>query len=167
MVKASGSVRVRAMSDAPDHAAALENLKQAFTDLVPHNRALGLELTDFDRAGIVVMRLPYRPELIGNPDNGVLHGGAITTLLDAAGGASVFVALWSPDPIATLDLRIDYMKPAAPLLDVYARTHCYRLTKSVAFVRGTAYQNDESDPIATMAATFMLSTRGAFAKMST
>src|SRR5262245_21438369 len=154
------------MSDAPDHAEALANLRQAFTALVPHNRALGLELVDFDRAGIVIMRLPYRPELIGNPDNGLLHGGAITTLLDASAGASVFVALWSTTPIATLDLRIDYMKPAAPRLDVFARTHCYRVTKNVAFVRGSAYQNDPDDPVAAVAGTFMLTTRGVFAKMN-
>jgi uncharacterized protein (TIGR00369 family) len=111
------------------------------------------------------MRLPYRKELVGNPENGVLHGGPITTLLDAAAGASVFIRLWSTTPIATLDLRIDYMKPAAPQKDVFARCQCYKLTTNVAFVRGSAYQDDPEEPVATVAATFMISTRGSFAKM--
>ncbi len=60
-------------------------------------------------------------------------------------------------PIATLDLRIDYMKPATPGKDLLARAECYKLTRNVAFVRGVAYHDDPSDPIATSVATFMLS----------
>ncbi|MCK6552928.1 hotdog fold thioesterase, partial [Myxococcota bacterium] len=104
-----------------EHPEVLARLNQAFTGLVPHNQALGLELVDFDRAGVAVMRLPWSEALVGNPETGVLHGGVITSLLDATAGAAVFVALWSPTPIATLDLRIDYLKPATPGRDVVAR----------------------------------------------
>ncbi len=150
----------------PTHEEVVAQLREAFTGLVPHNRAIGLELVDFDRAGIAVMRLPYREDLIGNPETRVLHGGAITTLLDATAGASVFVRLWNTTPIATLDLRIDYMKPATPGLDVYARVHCFRVTNNVAFVRGTAYhREDEDNPVAAVAGTFMLSTKGSFARL--
>ena len=62
--------------------------------------------------------------------------------------------------IATLDLRIDYLKPATPGRDVVARAHCYKLTRDIAFVRGVAFHDDEADPIATSAGTFMLGTRG-------
>jgi acyl-coenzyme A thioesterase PaaI-like protein len=61
--------------------------------------------------------------------------------------------------IATLDLRIDYMKPATPHREVRARAHCYKMTRHVAFVRGVAFHDDEADPIATSAGTFMLGTR--------
>lgn len=148
-----------------DHPAVLARLNQAFTGLVPHNQALGLELIDFDRKGVAVMRLPWSEALVGNPESGVLHGGVITSLLDATAGAAVFVALWSPTPIATLDLRIDYLKPATPGRDVVARATCFKVTSSVAFVRGAAYHDDEADPIASAAATFMLATKGSFAKM--
>jgi acyl-coenzyme A thioesterase PaaI-like protein len=88
----------------------------------------------------------------------------ITSALDSASGAAVGSALaarvegmagWRP--IATLDLRIDYMKPAMPGKDLLARAECYKLTRNVAFVRGTAYHDDPADPIATSVATFMLS----------
>jgi uncharacterized protein (TIGR00369 family) len=109
--------------------------------------------------GVVILRLPWREDLVGNPQTGVLHGGAITALLDAAGGASVFMKMQKPIPIATLDLRIDYLKPATARRDVVARAECYKLTKSVAFVRAVAYQ-DAEDVIASVAATFMISTKG-------
>ena len=72
---------------------------------------LGVEQVSEGRAEIL---LPYDLRLVGNPETGVLHGGAISTLMDATCGAAVFQALRKPMAIATLDLRIDYLKPATP-----------------------------------------------------
>jgi uncharacterized protein (TIGR00369 family) len=148
--------------DAPrpfDRERALPIVRAAFRDMVPFNAALGLDVVDI-APGVCVLRLPWRDDLVGNPRSGVLHGGAITALLDACGGASVFLKMPKPIPIATLDLRIDYLKPAVAQLDVFARAECYKLTKSVAFVRAVAYQQDERDTVASAAATFMLATKG-------
>jgi uncharacterized protein (TIGR00369 family) len=145
--------------DPSEKAEMMARLSQGFTEFIPHNRALDLRFEDFDE-GIALLRLPYRADLVGNPETGVLHGGTLTTLLDAASGASVFMKLWKPIPIATLDLRIDYLKPASPGRDVMGKAHCYKLTKNVAFVRAVAYHDDENDPIATSAGTFMVSTKG-------
>ncbi|GAC1365712.1 MAG: PaaI family thioesterase [Polyangiales bacterium] len=151
-----------------DRARALPLVEAAFRDMVPFNAALGLQVVDI-APGVVVLRLPWREELVGNPRTGVLHGGAITALLDACGGASVFLKMQKPIPIATLDLRIDYLKPAAAGRDVFARSECYKLGRSVAFVRAVAYTEpaageapgrDEDDWVATAAATFMLATKG-------
>ncbi len=152
----------------PPKAELLARLDAAFSGLVPHNRALGLQLVDFDRErGMAMMSLPYRPELVGNPDTGVIHGGAITSLLDATSGASVFMRMWRETPVATLDLRIDYLKPATPGQPVLARAICYKLTKNVAFVRANAFHEatGEDDPVATAAGTFILTHRGAFTRM--
>jgi acyl-coenzyme A thioesterase PaaI-like protein len=151
---------------------------------IPHSRAIGMRLLETG-GGVAIMCVPYDRKLVGNPGTGVLHGGVITSALDSASGAAVgsalasfgrgaYHALRSQDsgaedgatrvegmagwrPIATLDLRIDYMKPAMPGKDVLARAECYKLTRNVAFVRGVAYHDDPSDPIATSVATFMLS----------
>ena len=136
----------------------LRELGQRFMRAVPHNNALGLELRSVGE-GRAEIFLPYDLRLVGNPETGVLHGGAISALIDACCGAAVFQALRKPMAIATLDLRIDYLKPATPPRGVVARAHCYKVTRHVAFVRGVAFLDSEDDPIATSAGTFMLGTR--------
>ncbi len=101
-------------------------------------------------------RVPYGPKLIGDPDTGVVHGGVITGLLDHTSGMAVMGVLREPMPIATLDLRIDYMKPAIPGEDIIAECHCLKVGHDVAFVRGAAYQKDARDPVAICTGTFML-----------
>lgn len=125
----------------------------------PHGNFLGLEILDLER-GRGRMRIPYHPDLAGNADSGVLHGGVITTVLDATCGLSVISALARPTAIATLDLRIDYLKPATPGQPVTAAGHCYKVTRNVCFVRAQAYHLDPDDPIAHCAATFMITAEG-------
>jgi uncharacterized protein (TIGR00369 family) len=134
-------------------------MNRTFHQVVPHNRALGLEMVSLED-GEARMRLPYALDLVGNPESGVLHGGPITSLMDACCGAAVFMKLPSPVRIATLDLRIDYLRPATPSLAVIAHATCFRLTRNVAFVRGIAYHEEtgEADPIASAAGAFMLAT---------
>lgn len=143
------------MSDgdfSPEH---IEMMKDVLIEHVPHAKAIGLKVENAKR-GEAWLSVPYAEKLIGNPATGVIHGGVITSLLDNACGIAVQLALPARNSIATLDLRIDYMKPATPKLDLMAHTHCYKVTKNIAFVRGTAYHTDEDDPIATCVGTFML-----------
>jgi len=100
--------------------------------------------------------LPYRPVFVGDTSTGVLHGGVVTAMLDESCGMAVQLALDGSGAIATLDLRIDYQKPATPGLDIKAHSLCYRVTHSIAFVRATAYQESEDDPVATATACFMI-----------
>jgi uncharacterized protein (TIGR00369 family) len=124
----------------------------------PHMRELGMRILSAEK-GVVVGMLPYRDDLVGDPQTGVLHGGVVTTLLDSTAGAAVVTRLLVPSPIATLDLRIDYLRPSTPRAPLHARVECYKLTRHVAFTRGIAYNTDERDPVASMAATFMLQTQ--------
>ncbi len=100
--------------------------------------------------------LPYRPVFVGDSETGVLHGGVVTAMLDESCGMAVQLALDGTRSIATLDLRIDYQKPATPGLDIKAHSVCYRVTRSIAFVRSAAYQDSEDDPVATATACFMV-----------
>jgi uncharacterized protein (TIGR00369 family) len=129
-------------------------LNQMFTEAVPHNRALGLKLIDVGE-GMVRMLLPFDEKLVGNPETNVLHGGAISAMLDAACGAAVLIKLGQPEAIATLDLRIDYLRPATPPRDVVCEAQCYKLTQNVAFARALAFHDDPADPIAAAAGSFM------------
>jgi uncharacterized protein (TIGR00369 family) len=133
-------------------------VSRGFVDGIPHNHALGMKVREFRRSE-VTFELPYDPKLVGNPDTGVLHGGAITALLDACSGAAVFAALTEWKPIATLDLRIDYLRAGEPGQAIVCRASCYKLTRNVAFTRAVAYHEDETDPIATSMGTFMIGTK--------
>ncbi len=105
-----------------------------------------------------VMKLPYRPELVGDPSRGVVFGGVITTLIDQASGLAVAVSLEELMPMATIDLRIDYLRAADPGCDLYARSDCYKVTRNVAFVRAIAWEKDPTNPFASGQGTFILGT---------
>lgn len=132
---------------------------------VPHNRALGIEFSEFGD-GRAAASLPYDDRFVGNPETGVLHGGVITALLDSTCGAAVFAKLVGGRQarIATLDLRIDYLRAATPGERVRSRAECYKMTKHMAFVRGIAFHEDEADPIATATGGFMVFSREAEAR---
>jgi uncharacterized protein (TIGR00369 family) len=139
----------------------VELLKAGLADYVPHNKALGFTVIEVGfEPSFIIAKLPFDERLVGHPDSGLLHGGAVTTLLDAAGGGAVYAKLKSPTPIATLDLRIDYLKPAAGRVAVLARAECIKVTRNVAFVRMSAYHENPDDPIALGAATYMIGTKG-------
>ena len=122
---------------------------------VGHGRALGLEYRDSGE-NWTELALPWREELVGVPETGVLASGAIVSLIDTTSGTSVWMALGRFAPIVTVDLRIDYMRPAVKGETVIARCECVKLTREIGFVRGVAHGGDPARPIAHSAATFML-----------
>jgi uncharacterized protein (TIGR00369 family) len=125
----------------------------------PHGEAIGLEVVAQGEDHALV-RVAYSEKLVGDPESGIIHGGVLTTMLDNASGMAVRSGS-TPDEekaIATLDLRIDYLRGAMPRKPIHAEAHCYKRTKNVAFVRGLAYEDDRDDPVATSVATFMMGT---------
>lgn len=103
----------------------------------------------------VELALPYDPGLIGDPASGVIASGAIVALMDMATSVSIWLALGRFRAQATLDLRVDYLRPAHPGKTVIGHGECYRITRSIAFVRGQAHDGDPADPLAHVAGTFM------------
>ncbi len=139
--------------------ASLRDLLPQLVSGPPHPQALGFQLEGVED-DVVILRCPYREDLIGDPESRVLAGGVVTTLLDHVCGMAVWVKLDRYMPIATLDLRIDYMRAAEPGLDLLARARCYKLTRSVAFVRAWAYDKDHNDPVAAAQSAFILESDG-------
>jgi uncharacterized protein (TIGR00369 family) len=128
---------------------------RAMMKWTPHGAALGLDVTRIER-GRVWGVAPYRPELVGDPETGVIAGGVITTFLDHLSGMAAVAAMKQPGVVATIDIRIDYMRAAQPGRDVLAEAHCTKIGRNVAFVRAVAYEDTPDNPIANATSTFMV-----------
>ncbi|MCL5777728.1 PaaI family thioesterase [Limibaculum sp. FT325] len=122
---------------------------------LPFSRDIGMRLHSAGD-GVALLSVPYDARLVGDPQTGVMHGGVITALLDTACGSAVMAAPAKLRSTATLDLRIDYMRPAQPGKRVMARAECYRMTRTIGFARAVAYHDTPEDPIASAAGTFIL-----------
>ncbi|WP_395623985.1 PaaI family thioesterase [Sphingomonas daechungensis] len=147
------------MSEADLAEAAAQFDPRRFVELarkVGHGSALEIDYQD-SGPDWLELALPWREELVGVPETGVLASGAIVSLIDTASGGSVWMRLGRFVPIVTLDLRLDYMRPALKGETVFARCECVKVTRQVAFVRGVAHGGDPAHPIAQSAATFMVS----------
>jgi len=137
-----------------DEAKALEAV--AMMMQAPQIAALGFQFLGVEPS-VGRMKAPYRDDLVGDPATGVIAGGVVTTLLDHTCALAIKAAAPGSGPSATLDLRIDYMRPARPYRDIIARAHCYHLAHTVAFLRATAYEDDPADPVATAQGVFVFS----------
>jgi len=123
-----------------------------FVSVLAQCQALGITVVSA-RENELILALPYSEAIIGNPESKVIHGGAITTLMDTAAGAGVLCAMPHFELCPTLDLRVDYMRSAKPNQSVFARASCYRVTSNILFMRCEAYQIDRT--VAHCVATFV------------
>ena len=127
-----------------------------FIEYLPHAKALGMQIVSIED-GVAEITMPYADHLIGDPKTGVIHGGAVSALMDTCGGAAVMSHPDAPAGTATIDLRIDYMRGATPGQTISARAEVYHITRSVAFVRATA--RDEDNTVATATGAFTVEGR--------
>jgi len=121
---------------------------------VGHGGALGI---DYHAHGAdwAELSLLYDEKLVGMPDSGVIASGPIISLMDMATSIAIWIKLDRFRHQATLDLRVDYLRPATPGRTVIGRGECFAIRRSIAFVRGIAHDGDPADPVAHVAGTFI------------
>jgi uncharacterized protein (TIGR00369 family) len=154
--KVTKSGKASFMSD-KNQTARIQMARQ-FMLAIPHARDLGMELTELED-GVATITMPYDERLIGDPETGVLHGGAVAALMDSCCGAAVMCHPSNPGGTATIDLRVDYMRAATPGQALSTTATCYHITRSVAFVRATAVDEDTDNPVAMATGTFTVEGR--------
>lgn len=125
----------------------------AFFQALPHAMALGVIAEEMD-AGRAAISMPWRADLVGDPETGVIHGGAVSALMDTCCGMAAMSHPEASGGAATIGLRIDYMRSATPGQTIRARAECHHITRTVAFVRATAMDDDDLRPVATATGTF-------------
>ncbi|WP_425045646.1 PaaI family thioesterase [Primorskyibacter sp. S87] len=135
-----------------------KKLARQFIEAIPHASALGLSLDEIGN-GEASMTLPYSEALVGDPETGVIHGGAVSAMMDTCCGAAVMSHPKAPGGTATIDLRIDYLRAATPGQTVHTKATCYHVTRNVAFVRAVATDDDTEHPVATASGAFTMEAR--------
>jgi len=138
-----------------DMAAAFDPAELLATHKTGHIVALGLRFVA-NGADWCEFAIDYDRRLVSDATSGILASGPIVSLMDTAAGFSVWTKRGGFGPQATLDLRLDYLRPARAGQAVTGRAECYRLTRRVAFVRGLAHDGDPNDPVAHLTATYMI-----------
>lgn len=134
----------------------------SFTEITPLCKAMGMTVTDVGH-GTATFTMPYDAALIGDPDTGVIHGGPVSTLLDSVSGLAVIAHPDNNTQTATIDLRIDYMRPAPAGEDLTAHAEVYHTTRNVAFTRATAWGADPDKPVAQATGAFVFEKKGGVA----
>ncbi|WP_417316902.1 PaaI family thioesterase [Emcibacter sp.] len=122
---------------------------------IPHAKKLGLRFVETDGDAMIV-EMPFQEAIVARKGSGIIANGAVTTMMDTALGAAVFKRLGEMRKLATLDLRMDFLRPCLPNHTVYSRTECIRLTREVAFARGVAWCDDPEKPVAQSMAAFSI-----------
>jgi uncharacterized protein (TIGR00369 family) len=141
-------------------------IQRTFEQGIPFNRVLGLRVDSLDPKA-PRLKFDMRPELVGNPDRQILHGGVISAVLDVTGGLAIAMALIGGKAgkggaavaplfpnIGTIDLRIDYLRPGRGLYFV-ATGRVVRLGGRVAVVH-MELVNDTEEQIATGSAAYIV-----------
>ncbi|MBM7069824.1 PaaI family thioesterase [Actibacterium sp. 188UL27-1] len=128
-------------------------IARQFIEAIPYSKTLGMVMDEVGD-GRAVISMPYDMHMVGDPQTGVIHGGAVSALMDTCGGAAVMCHPLSGGGTATIDLRIDYMRAARPGDRIRAEATCYHVTRSVAFVRAQAFDEDPHDPVAAATGAF-------------
>jgi uncharacterized protein (TIGR00369 family) len=125
-----------------------------FIAALPFCKALNIAIV---KTGVAEaeMSMPYDEKIIGDPETGVVHGGAVSALLDTCAGLAVWLHPEGAKPTATIDLRIDYMRPARPGEPIRAIAKVYNTTRTVAFVRAVAHDGDPDDLVASATGAFV------------
>ena len=128
-------------------------IAEQFIQALPHARALAMNFVSIGE-GSAGISMPYDRQLIGDPETGVISGGAVSALLDTCCGAAVLAHPEAPARTATMDLRIDYMRAATPGQTITAHAEVYHMTRTVAFLRARAFDEDAENPVATATGAF-------------
>jgi uncharacterized protein (TIGR00369 family) len=141
-------------------------INELFNENVPFNKVLGLKVKSIS-SNCVKTSFQMRDELLGNSKRGMLHGGVISSVIDATGGLAVVISVQEtmrgetlevkrkiPNSMSTIDLRIDFLSPGRGKQFVVT-AYTLRMGKKVVVIR-IELHNDQNDLIAVGTGSYIL-----------
>ncbi len=129
-------------------------IAEYFIQRIPHVKDMGMQISRLD-TGLAVVCVSQQSFMLGNTRHNLINGGVISSLVDTACGMAVCTLINESERIATLDLRIDNLRPAVGDLPLVAEAECYHMTPQIAFVKAVAYQDNRERLIANSMSTFI------------
>lgn len=121
--------------------------KKILEEVAPFHKLFKTKLLEIDD-DYIKMFFPFREDFIGDPRGKRLHGGYVSVIADITGGAAAMTKMTSPDDnVATIDLRIDYLKPGKAK-DVIAEAKVVKSGTRIIVVDVNIYQGEKEDLIA-------------------
>ena len=123
---------------------------------LPYARFLGLKtLVSGDEITVI---MPFADKLIGNPMLPALHGGSTAALLEMTAMAQLALACPRARLPRPINVTVAYLRTGRPI-DVFARARISRAGRRLAHVQAEAWQEERSQPIASLTAHFLLDNR--------
>lgn len=130
-------------------------LTKGFIEAMPFCAALKMRVDEIGN-GLAEISMPFSADLVGDPKRGIIHGGAVSALMDTCGGAAAICHPKAGESSATINLRIDYMRAATPGARIIAKAECFHVTRAVAFIRAVATDDGNDSPMAIATGTFTM-----------
>lgn len=124
-----------------------------FMGLIPHCKLLNMQVELVCETHLV-LSIEGDERFVGNAEEGLIHGGVLSVLMDSACGSAAVIALPQPEVCPTVDLRIDHYRAAKVGKRIYCRAEVTHLARQIVFTEGLIWQ-DEDKPIAKGTGTFM------------
>lgn len=141
-------------------------IHEIFTEKVPFNEWLGLKIESIS-PNLVKTSFEMRHDLLGNSKRSMLHGGIVSSVLDATGGLAVFISILEKMQVKTLeetkrvarsfstiDLRVDFLRPGIGKRFAVS-AYPLRTGKKVVVTRSELH-NEEKDLIAAGIASYLV-----------
>jgi uncharacterized protein (TIGR00369 family) len=137
----------------------VSNYRSLLETIIPFHQVLGLQLIEM-REGYASIRIPFRQELVGDPRTSRIHGGVISTAMDAAGGAAGITTLsGTEDLISTVDMHVDYLYPGRPE-DIIVEGQIVRSGGMLVFTQMKAHHEGDAQIIAQARAVYRVKRKG-------
>lgn len=126
---------------------------EALIEQIPYARFIGLEAI---RLGDdTIFTLPKNDDNLGNPLLPALHGGVIGGFMETAAILHIMMSAEVFHIPKVVDFSLDYLRPGRHQ-DTFARCTFVRQGRKIANVAVSAWQQNDSSPIATARAHFLM-----------